>query len=230
MQDHVLREGTPEDAGMDPARIERLRELLGGWVRNGDTPSVAALVARCGVVVLNEAFGVLRHGDTTPTLRPDSIFPVASCSKPITAGGGDVPGRGRIDRVEPPVHRLHPRVGRARRGGWPTPGSPTCCATRQGSMISNWGLRFAGAAERSAELPPPAPGQHPTLNTLIRLAAGAPLACRPGAAMLYSSMGYHLLGDIVRRVSGQPFLQFVRSRIFEPLGMHDSGFMSSRLA
>jgi CubicO group peptidase (beta-lactamase class C family) len=42
--------------------------------------------------------------------------------------------------------------------------------------------------------------------------------------MLYSNFGYNLLGDIVRRVSGQPFWQFVRSRIFEPLGMHDSSF------
>ena len=70
---------------MDPARIQRLRELVGGWVKNGETPSAAVFVARRGVVVLHEAFGVLRHGDTTWTLRPDSIFPMASCSKPITA-------------------------------------------------------------------------------------------------------------------------------------------------
>ena len=43
--------------------------------------------------------------------------------------------------------------------------------------------------------------------------------------MLYSNFGYQLLADIVRRVSGQPFWQFVRSRLFEPLGMHDSHFV-----
>ena len=225
MQDHVLREGTPEDAGMDPARIERLRELLGGWVRNGDTPSVAALVARRGVVVLNEAFGVLRHGDTTPTLRPNSIFPVASCSKPITAAAVMcLVEDGLIGLNRPFIDYIQE---------WDVPGVEGLADARVADLLCHTsgiddlklGLRFAGAAERSAELPPPAPGQHPTLNTLIRLAAGAPLACRPGAAMLYSSMGYHLLGDIVRRVSGQPFWQFVRSRIFEPLGMHDSGFV-----
>jgi serine-type D-Ala-D-Ala carboxypeptidase len=57
------------------------------------------------------------------------------------------------------------------------------------------------------------------------LAAGTPLARRPGSAMLYSSFGYNLLGDIVRRVSGQPFWKFVRTRIFEPLGMADSYFV-----
>src|SRR5258706_13868955 len=86
MKSTELRPGTPEDVGMDPVRIGRLRELVGGWVTKGDTPSVAVLVARRGVVVMHEAFGVLRHGDPTPTLNPDSIFPLTSCSKPLTAG------------------------------------------------------------------------------------------------------------------------------------------------
>src|ERR1700694_2618675 len=80
-----LREGLPEEVGMDPVRIGRLRELVGGWVERGDTPSVIVLVARRGVIVLHEAFGVRCHGDPTPTLKPDSIFPLTSCSKPITA-------------------------------------------------------------------------------------------------------------------------------------------------
>jgi len=81
---------------------------------------------------------------------------------------------------------------------------------------------IAAAAQRSPELPPPALGQHPMINQRVRLAAGAPLARRPGTAMLYSNFGYLLLGDIVRRVSGVPFWQFVQSRLFEPLRMHDS--------
>ena len=85
MKSFELREGVPEDVGMDPARIRRLRDLVGGWVKSGDHPSVVVLVARRGVIVLHEAFGVLRHGDTTPTLKRDSIFPVSSCTKPITA-------------------------------------------------------------------------------------------------------------------------------------------------
>ena len=43
--------------------------------------------------------------------------------------------------------------------------------------------------------------------------------------MLYSNVGYQLLGDIVRRVSYQPLWQFAQSRLFEPLGMRDSQFV-----
>ena len=225
MKSPELRNGLPEDVGMDPVRIDRLRELIGGWVKRGDTPSVSVLVARRGVIVLHEAFGVRRYGDPTPTLKPDSIFPIASCSKPITAAavmclvddgliGLNRPFIDYIPELDvPEVQWLEEaRV------------ADLLCHTT-GIDDLKVGDFIAAAAQRSPELPPPAPGQHPVLNTRIRLAAGAPLACRPGAAMLYSNFGYMLLGDIVRRVSGLPYGQFVRSRLFEPLGMHDSNFV-----
>jgi hypothetical protein len=68
MKSSEFREGLPEEARMDPVRIGRLRDLVGGWVASGDTPSVIVLVARRGVIVLHEAFGVRCHGDPTPTL------------------------------------------------------------------------------------------------------------------------------------------------------------------
>jgi CubicO group peptidase (beta-lactamase class C family) len=57
------------------------------------------------------------------------------------------------------------------------------------------------------------------------LRAGAPLKYRPGSASVYSNFSFNLLGDIVRRVSGQPFWQFVQNRLFAPLGMNDSYFV-----
>ena len=225
MTHHILREGTSEEAGMDYAWIQRLRELTVGWVRDGDTPSVAVLVARRGVIVLNEAFGVLRHGDTTPTLRPDSIFPVASCSKPITAAAVMCLVEDGLIGLNRPFIDYIPELN--------VPGVQGLEEARVADLLCHtagideldFGSFIKAARDASPELPPPAPGQHPSINTLIRLAAGAPLACRPGKAMSYSAVGYQFLGDIVRRVSGQPFWRFVQSRIFEPLGMRDSHFV-----
>jgi serine-type D-Ala-D-Ala carboxypeptidase len=225
MKSPELRNGLPEDVGMDPVRIGRLRELVGGWVKNGDTPSVIVLVARRGAIVMHEAFGVRCDGDPTPTLKPDSIFPISSCSKSLTAAAvmclvdDGLIGLNRpfIDYVPeldvPEVQWLaEARV------------ADLLCHTSgfDDLELANF---IAAAAERSPELPPPGPGQHPLLNKRIRLAAGAPLARRPGTAMLYSNFGYLLLGDIVRRVSAVPFWQFVQSRLFEPLGMRDSYFV-----
>lgn len=81
----VLKEGLPQSVGMDPARLLHIRELALGWVKRGDTPSVVVLVARHGTIVLHQAFGVRHYEDTTPTLTPDSIFPIASLTKPMTA-------------------------------------------------------------------------------------------------------------------------------------------------
>jgi hypothetical protein len=55
MTSSVLQEGAPEKVGMDPERVDRVRKLAAGWVEKGDTPSLAVLVARRGVIVLHEA-------------------------------------------------------------------------------------------------------------------------------------------------------------------------------
>lgn len=225
MKSSELREGLPEDVGMDPVRIRRLRELIGGWIKNGDSPSVAVLVARRGVIVLNEAFGVRRPGDPTPTLKPDSIFPVSSCSKPITAAAVMCLVDDGLLGLNRPFIDYIPELD--------VPGAQGLEEARVADLLCHTSgiddLKLAefiaAAALRSPEVAPPAPGQHPLLNQRIRLAAGAPLARRSGTAMLYSNFGYNLLGDIVRRVSGVPFWKFVRSRLFEPLGMHDSNFV-----
>jgi CubicO group peptidase (beta-lactamase class C family) len=225
MKSPELREGVPEEVGMDPVRIKRVRELIGGWVKSGDSPSISVLVARRGVIVLHEAFGVRCYGDPTPTLKPDSIFPIASCSKPLAAAavmclvddgllGLNRPFIDYIPELDVPEVRW---LAEARV-------ADLLCHT-SGIDDLKLGDFIAAAAQRSPELAPAAPGQHPVLNTRIRLAAGAPLALRPGTAMLYSNFGYNLLGDIVRRVSGVPFWQFIRMRLFEPLRMQDSYFV-----
>jgi serine-type D-Ala-D-Ala carboxypeptidase len=225
MTAYLLNEGKPEDVGMDPARIQRLRQLVADWVKRGDTPSVVILVARRGVIVLHEAFGVRRPEDTTPTLKLDSIFPVASIAKPLTAAAVMCLVEDGLIGLNRPFADYIPELD--------VPEVQWLAEAKVANLLCHTagiddfelGAFIDAAAKRKPDVPPPAPGQNPRLNTRIRLAAGAPLASRPGSACVYSNAGYNLLGDIVRRVSGQPFWQFVRSRLFEPLGMHDSYFV-----
>jgi CubicO group peptidase (beta-lactamase class C family) len=222
---YILHEGSPESVGMDPARLERLKKRAASWVANGDTPSLCVLIARRGTIVLHEAFGVRRPEDTTPTLKRDSLTPIASCGKPLTAAAVMCLVEDGLIGLNRPFIEYIPELD--------VPGVQWLEEARVADLLCHTsGIDdvdttsfIADAARRASDLPPPGPGQHPVLGRRIRLMAGAPLARRPGEAMIYSSIGYNLLGDIVRRVSGRPFWQFVHERIFAPLGMKDSYYV-----
>jgi serine-type D-Ala-D-Ala carboxypeptidase len=224
MENQVLKEGAPGSVGMDPVRVNRLRELAASWVKRGDTPSLAILVARRGTIVLHEAFGVRHHEDTTPTLKPDSIFPVASCTKPITASLVMCLVEDGLIGLNRPFIEYVPELD--------VPGVQWLEEARVADLLCHtsgiddiaMGQHIAAAERNAPQLPPPAPGQHPWLARRIRLAAGAPLMYRPGTASMYSSFAFNLLGDIARRVSGQPFWQFAHERLFAPLQMRDTFF------
>src|SRR5712692_465234 len=80
-----LRRGIPEDAGMSAQRVQHVARLAEGWVTQGITPALVVLVARRGVIVLHEAFGRLTPEPDSPPLQRDSIYPLTSIAKPITA-------------------------------------------------------------------------------------------------------------------------------------------------
>jgi CubicO group peptidase (beta-lactamase class C family) len=58
----------------------------------------------------------------------------------------------------------------------------------------------------------------------ITEAVGQPLQFQPGEQYSYSNVGYHLLGEVIEQVSGQPYGEFLQRAIFTPLGMKDTGF------
>ena len=80
-----LRDGTPEEAGMDPARIERIQQRGAQWAAQSNTQGLVLLVARNGVICLEEAWGDLTGESDSPPMATDSIFMLASMAKPITA-------------------------------------------------------------------------------------------------------------------------------------------------
>src|SRR2546428_12890858 len=85
MTETQLRPGTPKEAGILPERVAHARDLCARWVEEGHTPTLAVCVARRGVIVLHEAFGVLGPGSDSPPLERDALFAVCSVTKPITA-------------------------------------------------------------------------------------------------------------------------------------------------
>jgi len=97
-----------------------------------------------------------------------------------------------------------------------------------------WGMDFADwdgqvvlpamLAAMGMEVGPPQPGKAPPPDEWIATAARFPLDHQPGERWLYNTAA-DVLGILVGRASGRTFGQFLRERIFEPLGMHDTGFV-----
>ena len=220
-----LRRGSPAEAGMLPERIDRARDLCAGWVKNGHTPSLSVCVARRGVIVLHEAFGQLRPEDDAPPLERDSIFPLSSATKPITATLVMQLVEDGLLGLNRPVRDYLPEI------------------TAEGAeemLVHHLLTHTAGylfhteepivrhvleKMQAGVEFPPCPETQHPLLNEVHTLFQDAPLASPPGEEMIYSNINYEFLGEIVRRVSGRALEDLARERIFDPLGMHDTWYV-----
>jgi CubicO group peptidase (beta-lactamase class C family) len=207
---------------MLPARVALASDLCARWVRDGHTPTLGVCVARRGVIVLHEVFGVLGPGPDSPPLRHDALFPVASITKPITATlamqlvedgllGLNRPAKDYLPEIsgdgtdEILVHHLLTHTT-----GYPFHTDPLM-------------LKHALQKKREGFEPPPCPeGLQPTLHEWLSLLWDAPRLSGVGEAMVYSNLNYELLGEIVRRLSGRSLERLARERIFGPLGMHDS--------
>ena len=218
----ALSYGTPEEAGMLPDRVERLKALAEGWVTDGVTPSLVVLAARRGVIFLHEAYGVLTPEDDSPPLERDSIFPIMSATKPFTAACVMMLAEDGLAGLVRPVRDYFPEIS--------AEGTEDILIHHLLAHLSGWSdFDVAVEMQRRNELgddpPPTAAGQHPDVAAGIHLGSGTPLTCPPGEAMEYCQMNYNLLADLVRRASGIPIERFAQERIFDPLGMGDSSYV-----
>jgi len=205
----------------DPT-MTSLQELLDNAVSGGDAPGAAALVARGDQVEIASA------GD----VETDSIARIASITKPITAAAVMLLVDDGLVALGDPVARwlpeLHaPRVVR-------TPESPIDDVVPASRPVTvediltfraGWGFpsdfSLPASVELFARLPPF--GQAEAADELIATLARVPMLYQPGEAWLYNTCS-DIQGILVERVTGQPFPEFLVERIFEPLGMSDTGF------
>jgi CubicO group peptidase (beta-lactamase class C family) len=216
-----LRPGRPEEVGFLPERIDRARDLCGSWVKSGETPSLIVLVARRGRIVLHEAFGQLRPEPDSPPLRTDSIFPVASITKPMTATLAMQLVEEGLLGLNRPVRDYLPELS----GEGTEEVLVHHLLTHTSGFNDEEVIAFTDTKLKAGpEIPPHDPTQHPLVHFLLTLRWSAPLWKAPGIEMSYTDHNYLLLGEIVRRVSGRRIEDLARERLFDPLGMNDTGY------
>ncbi len=216
--------------------LERLDELVARHVAPDGVPGAAWLVA-CGDVVHVGAAGTI---DGSAAVRRDSIFRIASMTKPITAAAVLSLAEDGVLRLDDPLDRWLPEL--ADRQVMVDPrGSidDTVPAVRPPTVHDaltfrlGWGMDFADwdrqvlpgamAAAMGLEVGPPQPSKAPPPDELAEILGRFPLDHQPGEKWLYN-MGSDVLTIVVERASGLRFGDALQERIFGPLGMRDTAF------
>lgn len=188
---------------------------IGCEMKERGIPGVALAISRRGRIVTQRAYGLASVQNDAP-VTPRTRFAIASITKPITAVGIMLLVEdGKLD-LEAPVSRyltdapLEWRRMTVKHLLNHTSGMPGLDAGwSQRTKQQGYDLVRSLSRDRSAEQE-------------YKLARRDPLLFQPGTNWTYSDVGYFLLGVITERVSGMPWRDFVRRRIFTPLGMTDS--------
>jgi CubicO group peptidase (beta-lactamase class C family) len=187
----------------------------------GITSALVILVARRGVVVLHEAFGRFTPDEASPPLARDTVYPLSSITKPITATAIMILVEDGLLGLNRPVSDYIPEFK----------GDGKHAVLVHHLLTHTSGLRdedIAAHAEKQQDaiaIPPPEATQHPVIYEYLFLGYDVALWKPPGVEMSYCNYGYNLLGEIVRRVSGKALADFARERIFAPLGMQDTSYI-----
>jgi CubicO group peptidase (beta-lactamase class C family) len=212
-----LRVGTPEEAAMSPERIEGVKKMAAGWVENGTHPALVVLVARRGIIVLHEAYGRLTPEPDSPPLRTDSIFPLASGTKPITATCAMLLVQDGLIGLNRPVRDYLPEFKGDGKDAVLVHHLLTHTSGLRSEDVQGFLRKQTGSPGLAVEAM-----DYPEY---VRLVCGAPLSGLPGEEMSYLNLNYTLLGEIVRRSGGRTLEDFARQRLFKPLGMKDTAYV-----
>jgi CubicO group peptidase (beta-lactamase class C family) len=216
------------------AQLDQLHDVMAGHVESGDMPGLVTLVSRHGEVHV-DAIGRLAFDG--PPMTRDTIFRITSMTKPIAAAAAMIlvdEGRLRLDdsldrwlpelanrkvllAVDVPIHQTVP----ARRAITLRDLLTFRCGY---GMIPVFPDRYPiqkAIAEAGFAPGPVFPSFPP--DELMRRYGSLPLIYQPGERWLYNA-GTEIVGVLIARVAGVTFGEFLRDRIFAPLGMKDTGF------
>src|SRR5487761_1752512 len=225
-------------AKLNQARVADLHTAMTGYVHRGDIPGIVTLIGR-GDEIHVDATGMKTVGGKDP-IRRDTIFRIASITKPIISAATMILiDEGKL-RLDGPVERWLPEL--ANRRVLRHIGSQlddTVPANRSikvrdlliftfgfGSVMAMPGTYPIQQPIRDGHLGgdgPPHPLLTPAPDEYMRRLGELPLMYQPGERWAYNT-GSDVLGVLIARVSGKSFDAFLRERLFDPLGMKDTAF------
>jgi CubicO group peptidase (beta-lactamase class C family) len=223
-------ETKPEAVGFSSERLKRLDAGMKAIVDNKQLAGVATMVTRHGQVVQQMVYGQQDIASNAP-LQKDTIVRIYSMTKPITGVAMMILYEEGKWKPTDPISRYIPEFKDLKvfksldADGKPVadlPGHPPT----MGELMSHtagftYGLFGSSPVDKMYQQANVLAAT--SLKEFIDKVAPLPLAYEPGQGWVYS-VGVDIQGYLVEKLSGQPFAEFLRERIFEPLGMNDTAF------
>lgn len=232
----VLTEASPESVNMSAGRINKIDAMLKKEVENEQIPGAVALIARKGKIVYHSAIGMSDVSSEVPFKR-DDIFRIASQTKAITATAVMILWEEGHFRLDQPISDFIPEFKDPQvldsfveeDSSYTTKPASKEITIRHlithtsgigYGMIDNDTFRKiyqkAGVTDLFTTEPV-------SIEESVKILAVLPLHHNPGEKFTYSE-GLDVLGYFIEIVSGMKFDEFLRTRIFDPLGMDDTWF------
>jgi CubicO group peptidase (beta-lactamase class C family) len=245
---NILPVTSPEEAGLEPERLELLNKTMQGYVDDGKVPNMVTLIARGGKIGHCEVHGYLDIDARKPAGK-DAILRLYSNSKPITGTAVMMLCEEGLLDLDDPVSKYIPvfknpvviSSGPPPRNAGPGAMLPLKPAKREitirDCLRHTTGLatpdrttvrvasQYKDAIEESGWDLATSLDRPPRKTYLERVEAHAaiPLSFEPGTDFVYHA-GFVVIGVIIEKVTGKTLEEFYRERIFRPLGMNDTSF------
>jgi CubicO group peptidase (beta-lactamase class C family) len=206
--------------GLHPEKLGEIRQRMQKFVDEGTISGAVTLVARHGQVAALDAVGQADIADRK-AMKPDTMFWIASMTKPITATTiMMLRDEGKLS-VDDPVEKYLPEF----KNQWlvESKSKDALALKRPARPVTLKDLltHTSGVADA------PGTGRDLSLSELVLLYSQQPLKSEPGSKWEYNNAAINTLGRVVEVVSGETFDAFLQKRIFKPLGMKDTTFYPS---
>jgi uncharacterized protein YbbC (DUF1343 family)/CubicO group peptidase (beta-lactamase class C family) len=190
---------------IDRNRLNLIDDAVARAIARGDCPGAVALVVHNDEVVFRKAYGHRALHPTKVPMTPDSVFDLASLTKPVATATS------AMVLVEQGKLRLSEKVATY----W-----PEFAANGKGEVTVEQLLVHTSGLTADNALADYKDGKAEALKRI----AGLKLEAEPGTRFRYSDVGFIVLGELIERLSGKQVDEFARTHVFESLKMSDTGF------
>ncbi|MCH8568150.1 MAG: serine hydrolase, partial [Balneolales bacterium] len=204
----ILRSDRPEVSGLSSERLYAVDQIMNRAIQDSVFPGGVVAIVRNGLLVYNQAFGYHDYRKRRP-VRANDIYDLASLTKPMatTAAVMMLVDEGKLS-LDMPVSRFIPAWNSGNKAK----------VTLEQLLNHTSGLPAFRTFNDHLGSP----------ERLRNAVFQEPLVHSPGERVLYSDLGFIILGEIVAMASGESFDQFLNRRLYYPMGMSDTIFRPSR--